>query len=224
MIITGAGNGIGLATVKFLAESRKHCILAVSRNTVRLRNLRNPKVIPCSADLSLPGSATEIAREAENRLAYVDILIHNAGQLVNKAFTDQTEEDYHTQFDVNVKAVFLLTREIIPLMRPGSHILMISSMGGYQGSQKYPGLSLYSASKAAICSLTECLAAELGPYGIRANCLALGAVDTPMLKKAFPGYQAPVSAAKMGQYIADFALRGSEYHQGKIIPVSTSNP
>jgi NAD(P)-dependent dehydrogenase (short-subunit alcohol dehydrogenase family) len=110
------------------------------------------------------------------------------------------------------------------LMPYGSHIINISSMGGFQGSSKYRGLSYYSASKAAIACLSECLAEEFSESGIRVNCLALGSVQTEMLAEAFPGYKAPVDASEMAHFISDFALNGSKYFNGKIIPVAINNP
>src|SRR5665647_2552069 len=82
-----------------------------------------------------------------------------------------------------------LIRIVKPLMPSGSHIVNISSMGGYQGSSKYRGLSYYSASKAALACLTECLALEFNRFRISVNCLALGSVQTEMLDEAFPGYK-----------------------------------
>ena len=97
-------------------------------------------------------------------------------------------------------------------------------MGGFQGSSKYRGLSYYSAAKAALSCLSECLAEEFREDGIIVNCLALGSVQTEMLEEAFPGYKAPVSAREMAELIADFAVKGSRFFNGKIIPVAFSNP
>ena len=97
-------------------------------------------------------------------------------------------------------------------------------MGGFQGSSKFPGLSAYSASKAALANLTECLAEELKEKNICANCLALGAVQTEMLETAFPGYVAPVKSREMASFIAYFATRGHQFYNGKILPVSVSTP
>jgi NAD(P)-dependent dehydrogenase (short-subunit alcohol dehydrogenase family) len=97
-------------------------------------------------------------------------------------------------------------------------------MGGFQGSSKFPGLSAYSASKAALASLTECMAEELKSDGIHVNCLALGAVDTEMLRQAFPGYQAPVSSEDMARFIGEFSINQRTFFNGKIIPVSSSTP
>lgn len=97
-------------------------------------------------------------------------------------------------------------------------------MGGFQGSAKFAGLSAYSSSKAALSGLTECLAEELKPNGISVNCLAIGAVQTEMLSKAFPGYKAPLSPAEMAGFIQYFALNGHRYFNGKILPVSITTP
>ena len=96
-------------------------------------------------------------------------------------------------------------------------------MGGFQGSAKFKGLSYYSASKAAIACLTECLANEFKPYGISVNCLALGSVQTEMLNEAFPGYKAPVDAKQMAGFIAEFALTGHRFFNGKIYLVIIRN-
>jgi NAD(P)-dependent dehydrogenase (short-subunit alcohol dehydrogenase family) len=97
-------------------------------------------------------------------------------------------------------------------------------MGGFQGTVKFAGLTAYSTSKAALCSFTELFAEEYKESTIKMNCLCLGAAQTEMLEEAFPGYQAPVSAEKMAEFIADFALKGHQWMNGKIIPVSLSTP
>ena len=103
-------------------------------------------------------------------------------------------------------------------------MLAISSMGGIQGSAKFPGLAAYSSSKGAVITLTELLAEEYKETGPAFNALALGAVQTEMLEAAFPGYQAPVSAAEMAKYIGDFALTGHHYYNGKVLQVSKTTP
>ena len=126
--------------------------------------------------------------------------------------------------EVNFFATATIIRTLLPLMKTGAHIINISSMGGFQGSAKYRGLSLYSASKAALAILTECLAEELKEVGVKVNCLALGSVQTEMLEEAFPGYKAPVSAVDMAEFIKEFALNGSRFFNGKILPVAVMNP
>ena len=113
----------------------------------------------------------------------------------------------------------------IPKMNPnGSHIVNISSMGGFQGSVKFPGLSAYSTSKAALCSFTELFAEEYKDSGIKMICLCLGAVQTEMLEEAFPGFKAPHSPEEMASFIYTFATTQGDFMNGKIIPVSQSTP
>jgi NAD(P)-dependent dehydrogenase (short-subunit alcohol dehydrogenase family) len=97
-------------------------------------------------------------------------------------------------------------------------------MGGVQGSVKFPGLAAYSSSKAAIITFTELLAEEYKESGPSFNVLALGAVQTEMLAEAFPGFEAPVTAAEMGSYIANFALTGHQFYNGKLLQISNSTP
>jgi NAD(P)-dependent dehydrogenase (short-subunit alcohol dehydrogenase family) len=154
----------------------------------------------------------------------VDILINNAGILINKPFTELLETDFVEMLQSNFIGHVRIIQSLLPLMPAGAHILNIGSMGGFQGSAKFPGLSAYSASKAALHTLTECLAQELAEQQIKVNCLALGSAQTEMLEKAFPGYESPVMAFEMGKYIADFALTGHRFFNGKVLPVAVTTP
>ena len=153
-----------------------------------------------------------------------DSLIHNAGALVLKPFAETTPEDFEQIYKVNVFAVAELTRIALPYLSKGSHIVAISSMGGIQGSAKFAGLSAYSSSKGAVITLMELLAEEYRDKGISFNTLALGSVNTEMLAEAFPGYKAPIEALDMARYVADFALTGQRYFNGKTLQVSSSTP
>ena len=110
------------------------------------------------------------------------------------------------------------------MMGQQGHVVTVSSMGGVQGSMKFPGLSAYSSSKGAVITLTELLAEEYKETGPSFNVLALGAVQTEMLEEAFPGYKAPVTALEMATYIKDFALTGQKLYNGKLLQVSNSTP
>ena len=171
-------------------------------------------------------SRKKIIAEIKKTKKSLDVLINNAGELVNKPFEKITEKELHSVYNTNVFAPYQLIQETLPLLnkKTKSHIVNISSIGGYQGSAKFAGLSAYSSSKAALCGLTECLAEEFKNKNIVINCLALGAVQTEMLNKAFPGYKAPVTAKQMAYFICDFALNGQKYFNGKIIPVTLSTP
>ena len=156
----------------------------------------------------------------------VDILINNAGILIHKPFEELVHADFNNIFNINFFSPAFLIREMIPLLRKSEikHVVNIGSMGGFQGSVRFPGLSLYSASKAALANLTESLAAEYSNEGISFNCLAPGAVRTDMLAEAFPEYKAPVEPGDMGRYIRDFSMNAYKFMNGKVIPLSLSVP
>jgi NAD(P)-dependent dehydrogenase (short-subunit alcohol dehydrogenase family) len=157
-------------------------------------------------------------------LGSIDIIINMAGLMIPRDFMEMTNTDARAMMETNFFGPASAIRALKPLIKNGGHIVNISSMGGFQGSSKYSGLSYYSASKAALACLTECLSVEFNEAGIKVNCLALGSVQTEMLEQAFPGYKAPVSAAEMAEFISDFALKGHKYFNGKILPVAVTNP
>jgi len=231
IIITGASSGIGFETALEFSLQKENKIVAIARSAEKLRKLLeiargiNPDctLFPVEFDIINDDYAALIPFLKE-RLAHVDILINNAGSLINKPFIETTEVDLGDMLQSNVISHFRMIQNVLPLLQSGSHIVNIGSMGGFQGSVKFPGLSAYSASKAALHTLTECLAFELAETGIKVNCLALGSAQTEMLETAFPGYQSPVMAFEMGKYVADFAKTGSKFFNGKILPVAVSTP
>jgi len=233
IIVTGASRGIGYELVRLLARDSNHQILAVSRNHVGLEKLRQDcegepgklQVLPFDLEMleDIPIRFLPAVQEHFNSL---DILVNNAGLLVKKPFEKLKLEDLKRSLGVNYLAPVVLIQELLPLllMAQNPHVINISSMGGVQGSIKFPGLSSYSSSKAALCVMTECLAAEFKDSPIRFNTLALGSVQTEMLEAAFPSYKAPLMPAEMAAFIKDFAENGGSYFNGKIIPVSLSTP
>jgi len=227
IIINGGTRGIGRDVAFLLACDPGNKILVTGRNESALDSLRTMKdnILTFRMDLSEFDTYAESFRKyvLEN-LSNVDILINMAGTLISEKFDIISDKDARMMMDVNFFGTAFIIRLIKPFMNKGSHIVNISSMGGFQGSVKFGGLSFYSASKAALANLSECLAVEYSDSGINVNCLALGAVQTEMLEEAFPGYQAPVSSEEMSRYIADFALHGSKYFNGKVIPVAVNNP
>ena len=134
------------------------------------------------------------------------------------------KEDFEKIYKVNVFGLTSITRKILPFITSDGHVLNISSMGGVDGSSKFPGLAAYSSSKGAVITLSELLAEEYKEKGIAFNVLALGAVQTEMLEEAFPGYQAPLSAQEMAKYLVRFALEDGLYFNGKVLNVSSSTP
>ncbi|MFW5725471.1 MAG: SDR family oxidoreductase [Bacteroidota bacterium] len=224
VIITGTSQGIGLELVKTLAQLPFTRILALSRNLTPLEPLlTNDRIQSFRLDLLNPGSMDDLTRKIDSFFnGSVNVLVNNAGVLVRKAFEEYTPNDFDRMFGVNVKGVYLLTSKLLPYFTKPAHIVNISSMAGFQGSQKFEGLSLYAASKGALTVLTECLAMELQPRQIHVNALALGAVDTPMLQQAFPGHPAGINPKDMAEFIAAFALNGYKTFNGKILPVAVS--
>lgn len=231
IIITGASSGIGYHAAIKLANRQGNNILAIARSRDKLLALKN-KVEAEHPSSNLEyfvfdfynGDYLQLENAVKKHFNTIDILINNAGFLVAKAFLEITSEDFDQSFGVNIKAAFLLSQIVVPLMKESTHIVNVSSMGGVQGSVKFLGLSVYSASKGAISVFTESLAAELIEKGIKVNALAFGAVDTEMLRSAFPDFKAPLSAEEMGEYLAEFACSGAKYYNGKVLPVSVSTP
>lgn len=223
IIITGTSRGIGYELALLLAHGG-HQVLAISRKTPQA--LMENKNISCLAiDISEFEQLNQVEKFIdtvwENK---VDCVIHNAGSLLHKSFEQITAVEFEQVYKVNVFAVAELTKICIPYMKKGSHVVTISSMGGIQGSMKFAGLAAYSSSKGAVITLSELLAEEYKEHGIAFNVLALGAVQTEMLQEAFPGYEAPISAKEMAEYIANFALTGNKYYNGKVLQVSSTTP
>lgn len=227
IIVNGGTRGIGREVVIFLAQDISNQILVTGRNEKALDELtaRFKNVKSCSIDLSVFDSQSKkLSDTISSCFKRVDILINIAGFLIAKNFVDMSNDEARLMMETNFFGPASLIRILKPWMPSGSHIVNISSMGGFQGSTKYKGLSYYSASKAAIACLTECLANEFREYGISVNCLTLGAVQTEMLNEAFPGYKAPIDARQIAEFISGFALTGHKFFNGKILPVALSNP
>jgi NAD(P)-dependent dehydrogenase (short-subunit alcohol dehydrogenase family) len=227
IIVNGGTRGIGREVVINLAQDSNNQIIVTGRNVKALNSLAAiyKNVHSICLDLSLFDSQCEsFMATVKEHFTRVDILINNAGFLIARDFVEMINEEARLIMETNFFGPASLIRFIRPMMPAGSHIVNIASMGGFQGSSKYRGLSYYSASKAALACLTECLANEFSGYGISVNCLALGSVQTEMLDEAFPGFKAQVDAKQMADYISSFALTGNKFFNGKILPVAIGNP
>jgi NAD(P)-dependent dehydrogenase (short-subunit alcohol dehydrogenase family) len=223
IVITGTSRGIGFELVKLFA-SEGNTVFALSRNEKPVKQLGLENVHALSCDLSESLSVEAAVNEIQSHTQTLDILINNAGQFLKQEFKDTVMQDVKKVYDTNVFSVFDLTHRLLPLMNSKTHVVTISSMGGVQGSMKFPGLAAYSSSKAAVITLTELLAEEYKENGPSFNVLALGAVQTEMLEEAFPGLQAPNSALEMANYIKDFSEKGQQFYNGKLLQVSSSTP
>lgn len=230
IIVTGGSRGIGKELVLELAQTNTNKVIVISRTATSVEELNSFKnIYPISFDLT-NGDFSLLYDSINNIVGgRVDILVNNSGHLVHRSILDISDQEIETTFNVNLFGVIKLIRKLFPLLKKEehenrSHILNISSMGGFQGSVKFDGLSIYSSSKAALANLSECLALELSNHNISVNALALGAVQTEMLSKAFPEYEAPLSSKEMAKFISYFAVNGNKFFNGKVIPVSLSTP
>ncbi len=227
IIINGGTRGIGKETVLLMAQDMGNQLLVTGRNEVALNSLSSmfENITTLPADFSLFADYSDSFRDRVFSLfEKIDIVINFTGMLIAKEFMKFTESEARKIMETNFFGPAAAIRIVKPLLCSGSHIVNISSMGGFQGSTKYNGLSYYSSSKAALACLSECLAGEFSEAGISVNCLALGAVQTDMLGEAFPGYNAPVKAKEIAKFISDFAINDNKFFNGKIIPVAVGNP
>ena len=222
IIITGTSRGIGFELALKFANAG-HQVLALSRKANQ-ELLSHKNITFLSVDLSNESELNQVTEFLAATWQKIDAIVHNAGSLLLKPFSETSQNDFENIYKVNVFGVANLTRICLPYLKNGSHVVTISSMGGVQGSLKFAGLAAYSSSKGAVITLSELLAEEYKEQGISFNVLALGSVQTEMLQEAFPGYQAPLSASEMANYIYDFTLTGNKYFNGKVLPVSSTNP
>lgn len=233
VLITGASNGIGRELVKLFAKDKGNRVFAVARNYAALRELKQelrqfggPEIDILEVDLTNSDTLINVVSKIEYDYTSLDVLINNAGTLVNKPFQEISSREVENTFRTNFYGPLELIQLLLPALKSseGAHVINISSMGGFQGSSKFGGLSVYASSKAALQCLTEQLAEEYKETRVKFNCLALGAVQTEMLERAFPGYKANVSPKQMAEFIHNFALTGHKVFNGKILPVSLSTP
>jgi len=221
IIVTGTSRGIGYELALQFADAG-HQVLAVSRKIPQAL-IEHPNITCLSVDLST-ADLSAVSDFLSKAWKNVDAIVHNAGALIFRPFAETTISDFEKIYKVNVFAMANLTQTCLPFLHKGSHVVTISSMGGIQGSLKFPGLAAYTSSKGAVITLSELLSQEYKEKGIAFNVLALGSVQTEMLAEAFPGYEAPVSAAKMAEYICNFTLTGNQFYNGKVLQVSSSTP
>lgn len=232
ILITGAGKGIGFYLVKKMLSLVKpnDKIFAVSRNINNIQELKNEdshnNLVIIKADITNQDHINTIIQTISSNCNGLNFLINNAAQLLNKSFLQIEFEEMDRVMKTNFYAPFMLTQKLFKLLSntESSHIVNISSMGAIQGAAKFPGLSVYSSSKAALACLTECLAEEFKDTNIKVNALCLGAVNTEMLREAFPQYTAQINPEEIVEFISDFAFNAAKVMNGKLIQVALSTP
>ena len=220
VIVTGTSKGIGYELALKFSEN-DYNVISLSRNNAEKLNKKN--VIFFHLDISSKESIIDTVSKISKEFQQIDIIINNAGNLINKPFLKTSFEDFEDTYKVNVFGVAELFRNLFPFLSKKCHVVNISSMGGVPGTSKFPGLSAYSSSKAALNILTEMLAEEFKDTEMRFNTLALGSVQTEMLGRAFPGYKANTSPKDMADYIYKFSTDNGKFFYGKTLPVSSSN-
>lgn len=232
VIITGVSRGIGRAMFERCVQLKEVIVLGMARSQESIESLdvqcREGK---CAGyhlythDLNSPALSAEMLKEIEH-YGRVDVLINNAGHLVNKPFQEITYQDWLDCYQTNVYVPLRLAQQLYPYLSKSelAHVVNIGSMGGIQGSSKFPGLSAYSSSKAALIGLSECLAEEWKDTNIRINTVNLGAVKTEMLAAAFPGFVPNHQPAEVAEWVVDFALNSGKLMNGKSVSLSDSTP
>lgn len=231
-IITGAGSGIGLATAKIL-HGEGFAIVGVGRSKDKLATLEaeigNPDhVLAISADLTDPTAPKAIVQQALDRFGRIDALVNNAGVGSPKPL-DETDDAMLDDFlDIMLTAPFRLCRDVIPHLKDGASVVNVTSTFAHIGGRRG---GAYSAAKGGLKSLTEHMACEYGPRGVRSNCVAPGVTMTDMVAHRFEDetfkrsnvettpYPRLAQPEDIASVIAFLCLPGSEMINGQSIVV-----
>jgi 3-oxoacyl-[acyl-carrier protein] reductase len=191
-LVTGASRGIGRATAEALATVGAHLIVHYGRAAAEADALvagiraAGGSADAAQADLSMPEGAAALAKQVRAIVGQrLDIFVSNAGVSKAAAIEEHTIEDFDNLFATNVRSPFFLVKELLPLFREGSSIIVVSSLAaraapGNPGQPGAPSLPAYAATKGALETLVKHWAAMLGPRGIRVNAVAPGVIETDM--------------------------------------------
>jgi NAD(P)-dependent dehydrogenase (short-subunit alcohol dehydrogenase family) len=182
-VITGGNSGIGLTTaVRFLEEGATVVITGrdAGRVNAAVKQLNNDRVTGLVADAASPAQMQAVFETVQKKHGGIDILFLNAGIAPVAPIEQTTEPLYDELFDINVKGVFFAVQKALPMLKPGSSVVINSSTVNSKGM---PGFVAYAATKAAVRSFARGMSAELAPRGIRVNCVSPGPIGTPLWSK-----------------------------------------
>ena len=210
-LITGAGRGIGRAAALLMAKNSAF-VYVCSRSkeqideTVRMIRDEGGKAASITCDVADERQVVDMFAAIKNEKGKLDILVNNAALFEAGLIEDTSLEQFRKLMSVNCDGAFLCAREAFKLMKNGGgSIVNVSSLAGLRGVEKFPGFGSYIVSKFSVVGLTEALAVEGGKYGIRANAVCPGAVDTEMLQKAAPDLHPRLSPMQVAQTILSLA-------------------
>lgn len=192
-LITGAGTGIGLEVALEFARCGADVVFHYNHSSagatdgVRQAHFLGVRAVAVPADLSNLYEAQQLARTAEAQLGPIDILVNNAGITFNVPFLDMTSEEFQKLYDVNVRAGFFLTQQLVSGMieRGGGAVCNVASVHGLQGAAEH---AAYAGTKGAIIAQTRALGVELAHRGVRVNAIAPGWIDVENHARAIANY------------------------------------
>lgn len=181
VIITGANGGIGFCIAKSFLNEGSNVILPIHSKGRNVEDLidrfgeKRVSVLPLN--LQSMNSIDTFVETIDREFGHIDILVNNAGVCRPASLAEMDPETWDEMIDTNLKGPFFLTQKVFPLMKGGGNIVNIASMSGHE---PYPGMGVYSASKAGVIMMTRQMALEWAPYGIRVNTVSPGLVRTPL--------------------------------------------
>ena len=179
-LVTGGSRGIGRAIVELLAKKGWQVAFCYRENESAANEVSSATgAVAYKVDVSDSKAVADMVSDLQKRFGHIDLLVNNVGVASQRLFTDITDEEWKRTFDVNVNGAFYATRAVLPDMinRKSGNIIFVSSMWGISGGSCEVH---YSATKAALIGMTKALAKEVGPSGIRVNCVAPGVIETDM--------------------------------------------
>lgn len=205
-IITGGGRGVGRATaLQFAAAGARVAICARTARDVEAVAREAPAILALPGDIAAAAFVDDFFARVVDAFGRVDILVNNAAVLLRRPFVDLDPTEWDAVLGVNLRGAYLCCRAAFRHMAraepSGGNIVNVASLSGVHGPEKFAGLSAYNVSKAGLIALSDSLAVEGRPSGIRVNTVSPGAVDTAMLRQAGHGLRALASADDVARTI-----------------------